>query len=113
MVVNITTIHFLYQVVMILGSNVHFNSSDIHYSVFTVYQHFSGLCVLAEVNFWRMPKTDVSCDLFIIIITIIFNNFFRWVLSEYSEAVTTTLIPIDAILPEICAFIIDFLAVLH
>ena len=35
-VVNITTIHFHYQVVTILGSNVHFNSSDVHYSVFTV-----------------------------------------------------------------------------
>ena len=37
MVVNITTIHFHYQVVTILGSDVHFNSSDVHYSVFTVY----------------------------------------------------------------------------
>ena len=37
MVVNITTIHFHYQVVTILGSEVHFNSSDVHYSVFTVY----------------------------------------------------------------------------
>ena len=36
MVVNITTIHFHYQVVTILGSDVHFNSSDVHYSVFTV-----------------------------------------------------------------------------
>ena len=35
-VVNITTIHFHYQVVTILGSNVHFKSSDVHYSVFTV-----------------------------------------------------------------------------
>ena len=38
MVVNITTIHFHYQVVTILGSDVHFNSSDVHYSVFTVYE---------------------------------------------------------------------------
>ena len=36
-VVNITTIHFHYQVLMIIGSNVHFNSRDVHYSVFTVY----------------------------------------------------------------------------
>ena len=36
MVVNITTIHIHYQVVTILGSNVHFKSSDVHYSVFTV-----------------------------------------------------------------------------
>ena len=33
-VVNITNIHFHYQVVTILGSNVHFNSSDVHLSVF-------------------------------------------------------------------------------
>ena len=32
--VNITNIHFHYQVVTILGSNVHFNSSDVHLSVF-------------------------------------------------------------------------------
>ena len=37
----------------------------------------------------------------IIIIIIIFINFFIWVFSEYTEAVTTSLIPIDAILPEI------------
>ena len=36
MVVNITIIHIHYQVVTILGSNVHFKSSDVHYSVFTV-----------------------------------------------------------------------------
>ena len=28
--------------------------------------------------------------------------------SEYTEAVTTSLIPLDAILPEICAIIIGF-----
>ena len=37
MVVNITTTHFHYRVVTIIGSNVHFKSCDIHYSVFTVY----------------------------------------------------------------------------
>ena len=36
-----------------------------------------------------------------LIIIIIFINFFIWVFSEYTEAVTTSLIPIDAILPEI------------
>ena len=33
-VVNITNIHFHYQVVTILDSNVHFNSIDVHLSVF-------------------------------------------------------------------------------
>ena len=47
MVVNITTIHFHYQVVTILGSEVHFNSSDVHYSVFTVYDN---------------SKSDVACN---------------------------------------------------
>ena len=36
------------------------------------------------------------------------HNFFRRVFSEYAEAVTTLIIPIDAILSEICAFIIGF-----
>ena len=71
-----------------------------------VYHHFSGLCFTTEFNFWHLPKTVVSCDLFKIIIIII--NFFRWVFSEYTESVTTSLIPIDAILPEICAFIVGF-----
>ena len=74
-----------------------------------VYHHFSGLSFIAEVNFWSPPKTIVSCDIFIIIINII--NFFRRVFSKYTEAVTTFLIPIDAILPEICTFIVG-LAVL-
>ena len=65
---------------------------------------FFKLSLIAEVNFWCPPKTVVSCDLFIIIII----NFFRRVFSEYTEAVTTSLIPIDAILPEICAFIVGF-----
>ena len=70
-------------------------------------------CFIAEVNFLVLVKTVVSCDLFIIliiiiIIFIIIINFFRWVFSEYTEAVTTSLIPIDAILPEICAFIVGF-----
>ena len=37
----------------------------------------------------------------IIIIIIIFINFLIRVFSEYTEAVTTSFIPIDAILPEI------------
>ena len=71
-----------------------------------VYHHFSDLIFLAEVNFWRTLKTVVSCDLFIIIIIII--NFFRRVFSEYTGANATSLIPIDTVLPEICAFIIGF-----
>ena len=31
--------------------------------------HFSGLSFIAEVNFWRLPKTVVSCDKFINIVT--------------------------------------------
>ena len=45
---------------------------------------------------------------FSVIIIIIFINFFRRVFSEYTEAVITSLIPIDAILPEICTFIAGF-----
>ena len=30
------------------------------------YRHFRDLSFMAEVNFWRLPKTIVSCDLFII-----------------------------------------------
>ena len=59
---------------------------------------------IVVVNFWRPPKTVISCDLFIIIII----NFFGRVFSEYTEAVTTSLIPIDAIFPENCAFIVGF-----
>ena len=76
-----------------------------------VYYHFSGLYFIAEVNFWHPWKTVVSCDLFIIIIIVIIFiiiNFFIRVFSEYTEAVTTSLIPIDAILPEICTFIVGF-----
>ena len=35
-------------------------------------------------------------------------NFFRRFFSKYTEAVTTSLIQIDVILPEICAFIVAF-----
>ena len=67
---------------------------------FEVYHHFSGLCFIVEVNFWHPPK---SCDLFIIK-----HQLFQRVFSEYTEVVTTLLIPIDAILPEICTFIVGF-----
>ena len=51
MVLNITTIHFHYQVVTILGSEVHFKSSDVHYSVFTVYVEINrGYLV------WLLPR---------------------------------------------------------
>ena len=41
-------------------------------------------------------------------IIFIIINFYRRVFSEYTEAVTTSLIPIDAILPEIFTFIVGF-----
>ena len=44
----------------------------------------------------------------VIIIIIIFINFFRRVFSECTEAIATSLIQLDTILPEICAFIIGF-----
>ena len=78
-----------------------------------VYHQFSGLCFIAEVNFWRPPKTVVSCDLFIIIIIIIFINFFRLVFSECTEANTTALVPLDTSLPGICAFIICVSCTVH
>ena len=60
-------------------------------------------CFIAEVNFWITQKTIVSCKFFIIIIIII-QHFFRQVFSEYTGANATSLIPLDTILPEICAF---------
>ena len=44
----------------------------------------------------------------VINIIIIIKHFFRRIFSKYTEAVTTSIIPIDAILPEICVFIIGF-----
>ena len=44
----------------------------------------------------------------IIIIIIIIINFFRCVVSECAEAIATSLIPQDTILPEKYAFIIGF-----
>ena len=46
--------------------------------------------------------------LFFIIIIFIIINFFIRVFSEYTEAVTTSLIQIDVILPEICTSIVGF-----
>ena len=62
---------------------------------------------MAEVNYWQPLKTIISCELFIIII-IIFINFFWRVFSECTEAITTSLVPLEIILPEKCAFIIGF-----
>ena len=75
---------------------------------FEVYHHFSGLSFMAEVSFWRPLKTVVPCDSFIIIIIIIiiFIYFFRCVFSECTEMITISLIPLETILPEKCAFII-------
>ena len=47
----------------------------------------------------------VSCDLFIIIIIIINIHF---CFSEYTETNAMSLMPLDTIPPEICAFIIGF-----
>ena len=57
---------------------------------------------------WRMTIKFTncrSCDLFILIIIII---FFRRVFLECTEAIATSLIPLVTSFPEICAFIIDF-----
>ena len=69
---------------------------------------FSSLIFIAKVNFWRPPKTAVSCDKFIVIIIIIIINFFRRVFSECTEAIATSLIPLVTNFPEICAFINGF-----
>ena len=44
--------------------------------------------------------------LLVIIIIIFIINFFRRVFSENTEANVTSLLPLDTIVPEICAFII-------
>ena len=46
--------------------------------------------------------------LLLVIIIVIIIHFFRRDFSEYTEAVTSSLIPIDAILSEIGAFIFGF-----
>ena len=68
---------------------------------------------MAEVTFWHLLKTVVSLRFihnnnhnhnhFIIII-----NFFKRVFSECTKAITTSLIPLEILLPEYCAFIIGF-----
>ena len=64
---------------------------------------------MAEVSSWRPLKTIVSCDIFIIIIIIIIIiQFFGRVFSECTEANATSLILLDNILPEKCAFVIGF-----
>ena len=35
------------------------------YRASNVYHHFSGLCFIVKVNFWRPTKTIVSCDKYI------------------------------------------------
>ena len=57
-------------------------------------------------QFLAPAKNHHFLRLFMLIIIII--KFFRRVFSEYTEAVTTSLMPIHAILPEICAFIVGF-----
>ena len=57
-------------------------------------------------QFLATAKIVISCDFFIIII--IMMNFFRWVFSECHEAIATSLILLETILPGKCAFIIGF-----
>ena len=66
-------------------------------------------------QFLGPPKSVVSCDLFIVIIIIIIIitiviHFFRLVFSECTLAIATSLIPLDTILHEIYAFIINCLS---
>ena len=68
---------------------------------------------MVEVNFWHPLKTVSSCEYFIIIIIIIikmiFINFFRRLFSEYTEAnMLHLLYHYYTIFPEKCAFIIGF-----
>ena len=59
----------------------------------------SILFLKTKMNDFARP---VMGTIFLVIIIIVFIiNFFIRVFSEYTEAVTTSLIPIDAILPEI------------
>ena len=59
------------------------------------------------ISFFHLLVNDFSVIIIIIIIIFIINFFIR-VFSEYTEAVTTSLIPIDSIIPEICTFIVGF-----
>ena len=60
------------------------------------------------ISFFHLLVNGFSVIIIIIIIIIFIINFFIRVFSEYTEAVTTSLIPVDAILPEICTFIVGF-----
>ena len=42
----------------------------------------------------------------IFLVIIMMTHFFRWVFSVCTEAIATSLIPLDTILPDVCAFII-------
>ena len=74
---------------------------------FEVYYHFSGLCSYRKSIFGARQKPSFLA-IYSIIIFIIIINFFRRVFYEYTVAVTTSLIPIDTILPEICTFIVGY-----
>ena len=53
-------------------------------------------------QFLAPVKTVISCDLFInVIVIIIIIHFFRQVFSECTNAIATSLILLDTILPEI------------
>ena len=61
---------------------------------------------LLSILFLKTKRNDLARPVMgtiflVIIIIIFFINFFIRVFSEYTEAVTTSLIPIDTILPEI------------
>ena len=64
------------------------------------------LALVSSGSQFLVPVKKLHFLRFIIIIIII--NLFRRVFSEYTEAVTTSLMPIHAILPEICAYIVGF-----
>ena len=73
----------------------------------------STITFLASVSWRKSVSADRSKQsflaLFIIIIIIIFINFFRRVFSECTKAmITTSLLQLETILPEECAFIIGF-----
>ena len=59
------------------------------------------------ISFFHLLVNGFSVIIIIMIIIFIINFFIR-VFSEYTEAVTTSLIPIDATIPEICTFIVGF-----
>ena len=59
------------------------------------------------VPFFADPITNGFCVTSNIKIFIIIT-FFKRVLSEYTEAITTSLIPLETILPEVWAFMIGF-----